>query len=216
LGGTNDGELRSPALGEKCADGGSSCGKYYITPGAGFWYEMPTVLQNANVNELEIPKGYMVEYYSHPLFEGWDGQDGSHDELIRLDSNLWEPYAGTDRFISSFKVKKLPEGKVRLCMDSDCSSDFMDINRMKVAGRSDCVFGDYPPTVQKIQVPRGYKFFYSKTPANVGCISPGCSGRFGSCNESVEADFGDWICSYEVRVLECNGNDDDDGNGLWY
>lgn len=168
-------------------------GKMYRTPGAGKWYSMPTALKNDRLTRTIIPQGFAFEYYEDTNFGGWNNIVGSHDFPI----NLY--MGGHNDAVSSFKVQKLPDGKVRLCKHSDCSSYNYDCNWVKHYASMPSEIGNDQLT--RVLIPRGYQFQYFQH-TSFG----GWSGTFGSCASSVNLNMGghnNAVSSFKIKILDC-------------
>lgn len=169
-------------------------GKMYRTPGAGRWGSMPTAIKNDRLTQVIIPQGFAIEYYQNTEFGGWQGIFGSQDYGINLSMG------GTrNDAVSSFKIRKLPDGKVRLCKHSDCSSQYYDADTVKNYSSMPSAIGNDQLT--RVLIPRGYQFQYFQH-GNFG----GWSGTFGSCNSSTNLYMGghnDSVSSFKIKILDC-------------
>ena len=154
---------------------------------------MPTAINNDRLTRVMIPRGFAFEYFEHTSYGGWHGIFGSHDNWINL-------YMGSrnDR-VSSFKVHKLPDGKVRLCKHYDCSSQYYNIDMVKKYSSMPSAIGN--DQLSRVLIPRGYRFQYFEH----GHFR-GWSGTFGSCSRSTNLWMGghnDAVSSFKVTVLTC-------------
>jgi len=100
--------------------------KMYHHPGAGRWYTMPTAIKNDRLDRTVIPRGCARQYYEHMSFGGWNNIFRSHDFPINLNMG------GQNNAALSFKVQKLPDGKVRHCKHSDYSNIFYTCTWVKI------------------------------------------------------------------------------------
>lgn len=168
-------------------------GRMYRTPGAGRWSSMPTTIKNDPLTRVIIPRGFAFEYFQHSAFGGWQGIYGSHDFGINL-------YMGwRNDSVSSFKVRKLPDGKVRLCRHSDCSSYSYDCTWMQNYASMPWEIGN--DQLSRVFIPRGYQFQYFQH-TNFG----GWSGTFGSCDYATNLNMGghnDAVSSFKIKILDC-------------
>jgi len=112
---------------QKHCDGG---GQLWVS--FGDWRHMPSEIGNDKLSCAMIGRNVYLEYYKHSKFKEALGLRAGYYGNLGMSVN--------DNSVSSFKVRLLPEGKVRLCKHSNC------------------VGGDYYASV-------GY---YSKMPSSIG------------------------------------------------
>jgi len=168
-------------------------GKMYRTPGAGRWYSMPTAIKNDRLTRTIIPQGFAFQYYEHTSYRGWNNIFGSHDFPI----NLY--MGGHNDSVSSFKVQKLPDGKVRLCKHSDCSSNYYDCTWVQNYASMPSAIGNDQLT--RVLIPRGYQFQYFQH----GSFG-GWNRTFGSCASDINLSMGghnDAVSSFKIKILDC-------------
>ena len=168
-------------------------GKMYRTPGAGRWGSMPIAVKNDRLTRTIIPQGFVFEYYEHTNFGGWNNHFGLHDFSINL--NL----GGHNDSVSSFVVRKLPDGKVKLCKHSDCLSYYFDCTWVKNYSSMPSEIGNDQLT--RVLIPCGYQFQYFED-SNFR----GWSSTFGSCNNGINLSMGghnDAVSSFKIKVLNC-------------
>merc|ERR1712183_754100 len=165
----------------------------YRTPGAGNWSSMPVAIKNDRLTRVIIPRGFVFKYYEHGGYNGWNRPYGSHDFWV----NLY--MGGHNDAVSSFEVRKLPDGKVRLCKHLDCSSHYFDCTWVKNYSSMPREIGN--DQLSKVFIPRGYQFQYFQH-GNYG----GWNRSFGSCSNSINLNMGghnDAVSSFKISVLDC-------------
>lgn len=168
-------------------------GQMYRTPGASMYSSMPTAIGNDRLTRVIIPTGFAFHYYQHSSYGGWNRIYGSHDFSV----NLY--MGGHNDAVSSFKVRKLPDGKVKLCKHSDCSSSYYWCDWVKHYSSMPSEIGNDQLT--RVQIPRGYQFQYYQH-SNYG----GWTNTFGSCSSSINLNMGghnDAVSSFKIHVMNC-------------
>jgi len=152
----------------------------------GDWRTMPSQIGNDELSRALVYKNVYFEYYQHTNFGGWHLMFGPW-------VNLW--MGGHNDAVSSFKIRLIPEGKVRLCRHSNCAGGdhYASVGDWRTMPSS--VGNDQ---LTRVQIPRGLKFTYYEH-GNFG----GWSGTFGSCNNGINLYMGghnDAVSSFRVRT----------------
>ena len=101
--------------------------------------------------------------------------------------------------VSAFKTIKLPDGKVRLCKHSDCSSEYYDCDWVQYYSSMPSTIGNDELT--RVLIPRGYQFQYFQYEN-----FDGWSGTSGSCSSNIDLSMGghnDAASSFIIKILEC-------------
>jgi hypothetical protein len=158
----------------------------------GHWNRMPHQIGNDGLTRVEIPPGYAFQYFEHEYFGGWNHMYGSQDVKLTL------TFTGNDNdVVSSFRIRKLPEGNVKLCSHVEC-----------ISGVFDAIVGEWSSMPSEIgndqlsyvHIPQGYTFEYFEHD-NFG----GWSGKFGSCSDSFSLNlamvgFDNVVSSFKIGL----------------
>jgi len=160
----------------------------------GEWRHMPSEIGNDKLSRADIYENVYIEYYKHSKFKGALG-------LLKGGNGKAASYwlSANDNSVSSFKVRLVPDGKVRLCKHSNC-----------VGGDYYASVGYYykmPASIgndqlTKVHIPRGLKItWYEDT------YFRGWSETKGSCDKPIihymhTSKYGttnDEVSSFKVR-----------------
>jgi hypothetical protein len=148
-----------------CWVGGNN---YFAT--VGDWDRMPHQIGDNELTRVHIPQGYAFQYFEDPYFGGWNRIHGSHDKRLQI------YMVESNDAVSSFRIRKLPDGKVKLCRHPDCTG-----------GVYYASVGQFPSMpieigdnqLSFVLIPPGYTFEYFEH-GRWG----GWSGKFGSCSNT--------------------------------
>jgi len=152
----------------------------------GDWHTMPSQIGNDELSRALVNKNVYFEYFQHTSFGGWHLMFGPWVNL-----NM----GGHNDAVSSFKIRLVPEGKVRLCRHSNCAGGdyYASVGDWKSMPSS--VGNDQ---LTRVHIPRGLKFTYYQH-GKFG----GWSKTFGSCNNGINLKMGghnDAVSSFRVRT----------------
>jgi len=152
----------------------------------GDWRTMPSQIGNDELSRALVYKNVYFEYYQHTNFGGWHLMFGPW-------VNLW--MGGHNDAVSSFKIRLIPEGKVRLCRHSNCAGGDYYASVGDWRSMPSSVGNDQ---LTRVHIPRGLKFTYYQH-GKFG----GWSKTFGSCNNGINLKMGghnDAVSSFRVRT----------------
>jgi len=164
----------------------SSCngGQYWAS--FGDWRAIPSQIGNDALTRALIYKHVYFEYFEHGSFGGWHLMFGPWVNLYM---------GGYNNAVSSFRVRLVPEGKVRLCRHSNCAGGDYYASVGDWRSMPSSVGNDQ---LTRVYIPRGLKFTYYEH-GNFG----GWHRTFGSCNHGINLNMGghnDAVSSFRVRV----------------
>lgn len=150
---------------------------------------MPPDIGNDQLSQVYIPRGLSFEYFEHSSFGGWHRAYGSPNYDIILNMG------GHNDAVSSFKVRQIPSGQVKLCRNSDCSGGYVYYTSVATWTSMPSIIGN--DALSFVYIPRGYKikiFVHS----NLSGWSYTAGSAYYGINLSIG---GDWVSSFIVSVV---------------
>jgi len=170
---------------------GCDGGSYRASHTIGDWYSMPPDIGNDELSQVYIHQGLSFEYFEHGHFEGWHKAFGSPTRDTVLDMG------GHNDAVSSFKVRQIPPGQVKLCRHHDCSGGYVFYASVGTWSSMPSVIGN--DELSFVEIPTGFKFEYFEH----GQLQ-GWHRSFGSRDHGIDLSMGghnDAVSSFIISVL---------------
>jgi len=176
---------------ELCKHTGCEGGSFRASHTIGDFPTMPHDIGNDALSQVIIPRGLSFEYFEHGNFGGWHRAFGNpnHDILLNM--------GGHNDAVSSFKVRQIPSGQVKLCRHTDCSGGYVFYSSVGTYTSMPSIIGN--DALSFVYIPRGFKFEYFQH-GGLG----GWNGSFGSKNHGINLYMGghnDAVSSFIISVL---------------
>lgn len=139
---------------EKCT------GSYRAAHTIGDWPEMPEDIRDNELSQVIIPQGLSFEYFENSNFGGHHRAFGSQTTDLIVNMTKWwlDPSGSSfsDNAVSSFKVRQIPSGRVKLCRYRDCSGGY--VYYAQCVGRWNTMpFQIGGDALSYISIPRGFR-----------------------------------------------------------
>jgi hypothetical protein len=150
---------------ELCKHSTCEGGTYRAAHTIGNWPSMPADIGNGQLTKVIIPQGLSFEYFQHGAYGGYFRAYGSKtaERIINMGSN------GHNDAVSSFKVRQIPAGSVKLCRDYPCGTG--PYYYASVGSWSSMPWQIGNDALSYVYVPKGYKATFFEHNSYGGCRS---------------------------------------------